>query len=130
VFKNIILGEWFFMKIGIIRCNEASQHCSANNCMNAANHKTGHFARYDEVEIVGIDTCNGCYHGGAKRVIERAAMLKERGGAEVIHLSTCIMTTCPWKAVFEKGIKEKVGLPVVQYTHEDHHPGQSFNDWG
>jgi predicted metal-binding protein len=110
------------LRIGIIRCQEHSSICPACHCLEAAYAKGGPFSKYDKVEIVGIDTCGGCYHGGAKKIIERALILKDYAGAEVIHLSDCIVDYCPWKKVFEKGLREKVGLPVELYTHYGYLP--------
>ena len=60
------------MKVGIIRCQARSMQCSANHCLRAAGRGTGEWGKYGKIEIVGIDTCGGCWHGTAKRVLENA----------------------------------------------------------
>jgi predicted metal-binding protein len=116
-------------KIGIIRCQARSEQCSANHCLRASYKKTGEFAKYDSYEILGIDTCGGCWHGSAKKVLEKAKILKERGEVDVIHLSTCIMLWCPWKKMFENELKDKIGLPIHLWTHELPEGYQRSDDW-
>lgn len=117
------------MKVGIIRCEARSNQCSANHCLRAAYRGTGEWSKYGKIEIVGIDTCGGCWHGTAKKVLEKATILKYRGEAEVIHLSTCIMLWCPFKHVFEKALKESIGIPIGTWTHELPPGYKRDDDW-
>jgi len=103
-------------KLGIIRCQERSEICPGYNCFPAIRAKTGSFAAYDDVELIGFDTCGGCGQGKSVKIIARAQRLKDKG-AEVIHLSTCLAMHCPWKDLYAKDIKEKVAVFVVEKTH-------------
>jgi predicted metal-binding protein len=103
-------------KIGIIRCQEHSEVCPGYFCFPAIRNKSGSFAAYDVVELVGFDTCGGCGRGKSDKIVARAQRLKDKG-AEAIHLSTCMMMGCPWKEVYAKDIQEKVAIPVVERTH-------------
>ena len=103
-------------KLGIIRCQEQSINCAGNFCFPSMRDKTGTFAVYDTVDVVGFDTCGGCGRGKSDKIVARAQKLKERG-AEVIHLGTCLVGHCPWKELYVSDVKEKVGIPVVERTH-------------
>lgn len=119
------------MKVGIIRCLARSNQCSANHCLRAINNKprTGEFARYDDTfELVGIDTCGGCWHGTSKEILNKAKILKERGGAEIVHLSTCMMLWCPWKEKHKAALVD-MGLTVVEWTHELAPGPRPPDDW-
>jgi predicted metal-binding protein len=109
-------------KIGIIRCQEialasGSTRCAGWHCFPAILNKTQYMDEYETVELVGFDTCGGC--PGKNRfdkIVERGLKLKEKG-AEVIHLSTCLVGSCPNKEKFAEVLREKVGLPVKEKTH-------------
>ncbi len=105
------------MKVGIIRCDEHSNTCAGYKCFPAMQNRTGQFKGYDTIEIVGFETCGGCGRNRADKILARALRLREKG-ADVIHLSNCIVTACPFKNIYETAIKEKVGLPLVEGTHE------------
>jgi len=93
--------------------------------MPAVRERTGEFEQYDIVELVGFDTCGGCARGKPKKILERGLRLKEKG-AEVIHLSNCLMV-CPFKDKFKAALEEEVGLPVVEFTHW--HPPEPREEW-
>ncbi len=103
-------------KVGIIRCQEQSERCAGFTCFPTLRNKGGTFAEYDSVELVGFDTCGGCGRNKSDKIVAKAQRLKDRG-AEVIHLGTCLVGSCPWKDLYVKDIKEKVGVPVVEKTH-------------
>jgi predicted metal-binding protein len=108
-------------KIGIIRCQELAnfgeRRCAGWNCFPAMRDKTGYMAEYDTIELVGFDTCGGCPgRNRTDKIVERGLKLKEKG-AEVIHLSTCMVGSCPNKDMFKKVLEEKVGLPIKEKTH-------------
>jgi predicted metal-binding protein len=103
-------------KIGIIRCHEQSLVCPGNFCFPSMRDKTGTFADYDAIDLVGFDTCGGCGRGKSDKIVAHAQKLKDRG-AEVIHLGTCMVGHCPWKDQYAKDIAEKVAVTVVQRTH-------------
>ena len=104
------------MKIGIIRCEEHSNDCAGYNCFPAIQNRTGQFEGYDTIELVGFDSCGGCGRNKADKVVARALRLKEKG-AEVIHLGNCLVGPCPFKEICEDGLREQVGLPIVERTH-------------
>jgi predicted metal-binding protein len=104
------------MKVGIIRCEEHSSNCSGFHCFKALQEKTGKFNDYDKIEIIGFDTCGGCGRGKADKIVKRGARLKENG-AEVIHLGSCLVEPCPSLELYEKALKQELGLPVIRGTH-------------
>ncbi len=112
------------MKVGIIRCDEFSEKCAGFHCFPAIWNKTGQFESYDEIELIGFDSCGGCGRNKADKIVARAVRLKERG-AEVIHIGNCIISACPFKEMYIEEMKEKVGLPIIERTHESHRRGQS-----
>jgi predicted metal-binding protein len=76
-------------KIGIIRCQEESQVCCASRCLEGIKLKNGVFKNYEEVILVGIDTCGGCPGNLSK---DKAYNMIRFAGAEVIHIANCILT--------------------------------------
>jgi predicted metal-binding protein len=119
-------------KIGIIRCQElalsGTRRCAGWNCFPAIRNKTKYMDEYDTIELVGFDTCGGCPgRNRFDKIVDRGQKLKEKG-AEIIHLSTCMVLFCPNKDKFAEVLKEKVGLPVKEKTHTsprgDFKPGQ------
>jgi predicted metal-binding protein len=87
-------------KIAIIRCEEKAKICPGTTCFKVIREKKAAFEKYgDEIEIIGFDTCGGCGLGKPDKVLEKAAALKERG-AEVIHISTCVKSKCPYYASY------------------------------
>ena len=111
------------MKIGIIRCDEQSTRCAGYSCFPAVHNKTGKFEVYDNIELVGFETCGGCGRGKADKIMERATRLKEKG-AEAIHLSNCLLGPCPSKELYQKTLVEKMGIPIVMGTHPQPTPEQ------
>ena len=104
------------MRVGIIRCDEHSDVCAGYHCFPAIQNRTGQFEGYDDIELVGFDSCGGCGRNKADKILARALRLKERG-AEVIHLGNCIVSSCPFKDMYKEALKEKVGLPIMERTH-------------
>jgi predicted metal-binding protein len=111
------------MKIGIIRCDENSANCAGWNCFPALANKTGEFSRYETVELVGFDTCGGCGHGKADKILKQAKRLQEKG-AEVIHLGNCMAGDCPSKDIYLKALRKKMKIPIVERTHGGPTPQQ------
>ena len=103
-------------KIGIIRCDSLSEKCAGWNCFPALKNKTGSLENYDEVELVGFDTCGGCDRGKSEKIVSKAKRLKEKG-AEVIHLSNCVIGSCPFEEQHIQAIKEKTEIDVIRGTH-------------
>lgn len=109
-------------KIGIIRCQELAigsspRRCAGWNCFPAMRDKTGYMQEYDTIELVGFDTCGGCPgRNRTGKIVERGQKLKDHG-AEVIHLGTCLVGSCPHKDMFKEILEKEVGLPVKEKTH-------------
>ena len=103
-------------KIGIIRCDSHSENCAGFNCFPAIRNKTGQFENYDQVELVGFDTCGGCDRGKSEKIISKAKRLKEKG-AGVIHLGNCLIGSCPVGEEYLHAINEKVKINVIRRTH-------------
>lgn len=106
-------------KIGIIRCQEHSSDCAGWSCFPALRDRSGAFAAYDDVELVGFDTCGGCGRNKADKIVAKAKRLKDKG-AEAIHLGNCIVGACPTKDLYVKTLNDEVGIPVVEKTHGTH----------
>ena len=104
-------------KIGIIRCQEHSANCAGYHCFPAIHDRNGQFTDYDTIELVGFDTCGGCGRNKADKILTRALRLKERG-AEVIHLGNCLVGACPARDIYLDALKEEVGLPIIEKTHQ------------
>ena len=103
------------MKVGIIRCQEQSNNCAGYQCLPAVQELSGEFSRYESVELVGFDTCGGCNRGLSNKIVDRALRLKKKG-AQVIHLGSCLVA-CPFKEIYLEALKEKVNIPIVEFTH-------------
>ena len=110
-------------KIGIIRCQESAINpdlklrCAGWGCLAAAGKRIAYFDEYDEVELVGLDTCGGCPgKGNTKKIVGIGQNMKEHG-AEVIHLGSCIAGFCPNKNLFIKALINEVGIEVKERTH-------------
>ena len=97
-------------KIAIIRCDEKAKTCPGTSCFKVLREKKAAFEQYgDEIEIVGFDTCGGCGLGKPDKIVQKAENLKQRG-AEVIHISTCLKSLCPYYTLYlgEVGKHSKV----------------------
>ena len=111
------------VKIGIIRCYENSERCAGWNCFPAMANKTGQFGGYEKIELVGFDTCGGCGHGKADKIVKQARRLVKHG-AEVIHLGNCLAGDCPSKDIYIKELKKRIKIPIVEKTHGGPTPEQ------
>ena len=91
-------------KIAIIRCEEKAKTCPGTTCFKVIREKKAAFEKYgDEIEIVGLDTCGGCGLGKPDKIVQKAEALKERG-AEIIHISTCVKSKCPFYASYMEAV--------------------------
>ena len=111
------------VKIGIIRCYENSERCAGWNCFPAMANRTGKFEGYEKIELVGFDTCGGCGHGKADKIVKQARRLVKHG-AEVIHLGNCLAGDCPSKDIYIKELKKRIKIPIVEKTHGGPTPAQ------
>jgi predicted metal-binding protein len=110
-------------KIGIIRCQESAMNpdiknrCAGWGCLSAASKGIAYFDEYDEIELVGFDTCGGCPgKGNTKKIVAIGQNLKDHG-VEIIHLSSCISGFCPNRNLFIKALANEVGIEVKERTH-------------
>jgi predicted metal-binding protein len=109
-------------KIGIIRCESLANtprkvRCAGWNCFPAIRDRSAYLDEYDTIELVGFDTCGGCPgKNRTEKIIERGMALKNHG-AEVIHLSTCLVGSCPNKDMFAEVLARETGLPIKEKTH-------------
>lgn len=110
------------MKVGLIRCMQTEDMCSATTCLKVMRNKKLAFEGIDEdIEIVGINTCGGC---PGKRAVTRANTMVSRG-ADTIVLASCITKgnpigfPCPYANQIKSAITKKVGedVKIIDYTH-------------
>ena len=66
-------------KIGIIRCDVYSENCAGFHCFPAVQNRTGQFQYYDNVELIGFDTCGGCGRGKATKIVAIAKLSPPTG---------------------------------------------------
>lgn len=57
------------MKVGLIRCMQTEDICSATVCLKAIREKSGAFQTDEQVDLLGISACGGC---PGKRAVIRA----------------------------------------------------------
>ena len=96
---------------------DMKNRCPGWGCLAAASKRMAYFDEYDEIELVGLDTCGGCPgKGNTKKIVDIGKKFKEHG-VEVIHLSSCIAGFCPNKNLFVKALVDEVDLQVKERTH-------------
>ncbi len=110
------------MKVGLIRCLQTEDMCSATTCFKVMTLKKLAFEGVEEdIEIVGVNTCGGC--PGKKAVTRTAEMIKR--GADTIALASCITKgnpigfPCPHAKEMKEAIIKKLGeeIKIIEYTH-------------
>jgi predicted metal-binding protein len=102
-------------KIGIIICDRY-RRCAGGKCFRAMRNREGAFSIYDQVELAGYTSCDGCPGGN----IEYAGDEMVRNGAEALHLATGLIVgypPCPYITTFKRFLEERFGIPVVMGTH-------------
>ena len=116
-------------KVGIVACHNTKQdlYCPAVMCLNSLRNSIEGFAEYKAkggAELVGIVTCDGCPTLAAPdRILKRVKGLVDLG-VEAIHLSSCMVASCPYRNKYASLIGEAYpGVKVVMGTHFD--PGLS-----
>ncbi|WP_129596648.1 CGGC domain-containing protein [Anaerophilus nitritogenes] len=102
--------------IGIINCYNVSKRCSSSGCFKALYNETGSFERYkgEGARIISFVHCNGCGNQVVNQFLERAERMVQRG-VDVIHLSTCVRSKCPWYDEVMKNLSEK--YEIEGYSH-------------
>ena len=110
-------------KIGILTCTNTTQDmgCSSFACFEKAYEGSGEFERHNDAggaQIAGIISCASCPTAVAPDKILRRVRTLTATGVEAIHLSSCMMTICPFKRKYAKLIREAFPhLEVVEGTH-------------
>ena len=119
------------IKIGMLTCSNTTRvlDCPAGACLKDMYDRKGTFAKYlnNDIELVGISSCNGCPTiGGAKTILPKIETLIKYG-ANHIHLSYCMITLCPFVKKYIKVIKENSPkLNLIEGTHEPHQTDDKF----
>ena len=110
-------------KVGILTCSNTTQNagCPSFMCMKGVNENGGEFARYKEnggAELMGIINCAGCPTAIAPdKLLGRVRSLAALG-LDAIHLSSCIMSLCPFKNKYKKLLAEQFPeIQIVEGTH-------------
>ena len=113
-------------KIAILYCKRIKDHsCIAcAKCFRAIAQRDAEFARYEEVELVGMTDCGDCPGLIAPRVKLLKEVTRQLGsGIDTVYLGTCVKTAvetaqCPLDIDEVKLLLEKqFGVQVVVGTH-------------
>ena len=102
-------------KIGIIICDRY-RRCAGGKCLRAMRNKEGAFSIYNDMELVGYTTCDGCPGGN----IEYAGEEMVKNGAQFIHLATGLIVgypPCPYIFTFKTFLENRYDVKVVVGTH-------------
>ena len=102
-------------KIGIIICDRY-RRCAGGKCLRAMRNKEGAFSMYNDMELVGFTTCDGCPGGN----IEYAGEEMVKNGAQFIHLATGLIVgypPCPHIVTFKTFLENRYDVKVVVGTH-------------
>ncbi len=99
-------------RIGIINCSTMKElGCPVNECFKAIRNRTGEFEnnedQNEDIELVGVVSCSGCPTISAYERISINVRSLVEAGAEVVHLSTCIKTLCPFKNKYKTILEER-----------------------
>lgn len=110
------------MKVGLIRCMQTEDMCSATTCFKVMrDNKLAFDGIAEDIEVVGVNTCGGC---PGKKAVTRAADMVKRG-ADTIVFASCIFRgtpigfPCPHAQAMKDAVAKKVGdgVKIIDYTH-------------
>ena len=110
-------------RIGILTCSNTTQDagCSSFMCLKGINENTGEFARYQNqggTELAGIISCAGCPTAVAPEKLLRRVRSLAFLQLDAIHLSSCVMSLCPFKNKYARLLKKHFpGINIVEGTH-------------
>ncbi len=105
------------MRVGIIRCLSRAKNCPGTGCFRVINENEGEFNKWDNVELVGFTTCGGCPVDNMKENLDEIELLLNHG-AEVIYISNCATTLCPFIDKIIEAIKEAhPNIKLIIGTH-------------
>jgi len=110
-------------RIGILTCSNSTQDvgCSSFKCLEDIYKNGGEFERYKEnggTQLAGIINCAGCPTSVTPdKNLERVRSLAVLG-VDAIHLSSCMMTLCPFKNKYKKLLQQNFPeIEVIEGTH-------------
>jgi predicted metal-binding protein len=108
-------------RIGIMTCANITQdlNCASSICLKDLRARSGQFAPYDDIELIGIINCAGCSGNlGANKLTNRIRALTELN-LDAIHFSSCMINLCPFKEKYSRMLKEKYpDIEIVFGTHD------------
>jgi predicted metal-binding protein len=113
-------------RIGIMTCTNATQDlgCSSASCLADFRKRRGTFATYpadQQLDLVGIISCPGCptLTGPDKLLLRIRGLTEFR--VDSIHFANCVKSLCPFRAQYEKALKEAFpSIAIVVGTHQEH----------
>jgi predicted metal-binding protein len=118
--------ETAMSRIAILYCKKIQDHsCIAcAKCFKGMKEKNGEFARYDEIELVGMTDCGDCPGLAVPRVKLLSEVTRSLDRPiDAVHLGTCIklaMETADCPIDFEflaTMLEQKFGYDVILGTH-------------
>jgi predicted metal-binding protein len=111
------------VRIGILTCTNTTQDvgCSSFKCLEGVYDSVGEFERHKEnggAQLAGIINCAGCPTAVApEKILDRVRSLTVLG-LDAIHLSSCMMSLCPFKNKYKKLLQQTFPeIEVVEGTH-------------
>lgn len=119
-------------RIGILTCSNATQDlgCSSASCLADLRKRKGTFADYpadQPLDLVGIINCPGCptLTGPDKLLLRLRGLTEFR--VDAIHFANCVKSLCPFKASYEKALKESFpSIIIIIGTHQEHITPEEF----
>ena len=110
-------------RIGILTCSNTTQDsgCSSFMCLKGVNENIGEFERYKNqggTELAGIISCAGCPTAVAPEKLLRRVRSLSFLQLDAIHLSSCMMSLCPFKTKYTGLLKKHFpDINIVEGTH-------------
>lgn len=119
------------IKLGILTCSNTTKvlDCPVGACLKDMYERKGAFKQYKnkDVELVGIISCNGCPTLVGEAIIVPRIISFVHYGANVVHLSYCMLVLCPFIKKYAKVIKDNFPeIELILGTHEPHQTNHEF----
>lgn len=119
------------IKLGILTCSNATRvlDCPVGACLKDMYERKGTFEKYkdQEIELVGITSCNGCPTIAGDAIILPKIESLIHYGATHVHMSYCMKVMCPFVKKYYKVIKSNFPeVNVILGTHEPHQTDDEF----
>lgn len=111
-------------RIGVLSCANVQNEvaCPKVACLDSCRRGIHAFSRYADdggADVVGVISCAGCPTTRVPEKILRQVRSLAACGVDAIHLSSCMMLLCPFKAKYAAVIrKEFPWLEIVEGTHD------------